>query len=326
LFLDKNGEPIKGAAPLEETAKLLSDITMYQRKGVLGDVTGLQKAAITSINAVLKSSSKVYKTKTMKDKGNIPNLFGMGDVQEPDGEYNIGMKAILDLSDKTYPPTNGATNVAGGSVKALAISDYISNYDKYKKMGMTEKEIRLNVFSSAQKVQRGEIQQSVDNLYRQKQSMTQGGMTYYSKSYIPQLGKELGFPLTVTSTYRPGDPGHHGKKEAVDVSMSEHSLKQKIAFYEKELANPAVKRMGSSDPKILNHFAGNPKLEDERGYDRQNGTNHVNHAHVTLTRGDSMVASAPASKYNFGSVKDAENAKLPKGTIVYIAGRKARIS
>lgn len=48
------------------------------------------------------------------------------------------------------------------------------------------------------------------------------------------------------------------------------------------LALPTVQAIGTSDPNILVHFKGNPKIVDERKYDRQHGTNHVNHAHVTL--------------------------------------------
>ncbi len=45
---------------------------------------------------------------------------------------------------------------------------------------------------------------------------------------------------------------------------------------------PNVQAIGTSDPNILTHFAGNRKIVDERKYDRQHGTNHVHHAHVTL--------------------------------------------
>lgn len=166
MFLDKNGEPIKGAAPLEESAKLLSDITKYQREGLLGDVTGLQKAVIASIDKNLSSTSKVYKTKKAANpiQGNVPNWLWGGQIEVPIDDYNAGLKAVIDMSDKAY----GDVNVAGDSVKALAVSDYIANYQKYKQMGMSDKDIRLNVFSSAQKVQRGQVQSTVDQLYRQK--------------------------------------------------------------------------------------------------------------------------------------------------------------
>lgn len=166
MFLDKNGEAIKGAAPLEDSAKLLSDITKYQRDGLLGDVTGLQKAVIASIDKNLSSGSKVYKTKKAANpiQGNVPNWLWGGQVEVPIDDYNTGLKSVIDMSDKAY----GDTNIAGDSVKALAVSDYIANYQKYKQMGMSDKDIRLNVFSSAQRVQRGQIQSSVDQLYKQK--------------------------------------------------------------------------------------------------------------------------------------------------------------
>jgi hypothetical protein len=64
--------------------------------------------------------------------------------------------------------------------------------------------------------------------------------------------------------------------------MSEHSAKNRIRIYEKLLNLSTVQAIGTSDPNILTHFAGNPKIVDERRYDRQHGTNHTNHAHVTL--------------------------------------------
>lgn len=166
LFLDDKGQAITGAAPLEETAKLLSDITRYQRDGVLGDVSGLQKAAIASIDKSLSANSKVYKTKKAKNpvQGNVPNWLWGGQIEIPIDDYNTGLKYIIDTSDKTYP----GNNISGSSVKALAVSDYISNYQHYKQMGMSDKDIRINVFSTAQKVQRGDVQASVDRYYQQK--------------------------------------------------------------------------------------------------------------------------------------------------------------
>ena len=72
--------------------------------------------------------------------------------------------------------------------------------------------------------------------------------------------------------------------------MSEHNRDNKIRIYEKLLALPTVQTIGTSDPIILTTFSEYlkprngmpPKLKDERSYDRQHGTNHIHHAHVTL--------------------------------------------
>lgn len=107
-------------------------------------------------------------------------------------------------------------------------------------------------------------------------------LTYFADNQIPTISKQLGIKLTVFSRYRNQQGSHHAEGRAADVSMSEHNIKNRIKIYEKLLALPTVQALGTSDPNILAHFAGNRKIVDERKYDRQHGTNHVNHVHVTL--------------------------------------------
>ena len=107
-------------------------------------------------------------------------------------------------------------------------------------------------------------------------------LTYFADTQIPTISKQLGFKLTVTSRYRNQQGSHHAEGRAADVSMSELNRDKRIRAYEKLLALPNVEKIGTSDKAILTHFAGNTKIQDERRYDRQHGTNHENHAHVTL--------------------------------------------
>ena len=107
-------------------------------------------------------------------------------------------------------------------------------------------------------------------------------LTYFADNQIPTIGNNLGLKLTVTSRYRNQAGSYHAQGRAADVSMSEHNAKNRIRIYERLLALPTVQAIGTSDPTILAHFSGNRKIVDERQYDRQHGTNHVNHAHVTL--------------------------------------------
>lgn len=107
-------------------------------------------------------------------------------------------------------------------------------------------------------------------------------LTYFADNQIPTIGNNLGLKLTVTSRYRNQAGSYHSQGRAADVSMSEHNAKNRIRIYERLLALPTVQAIGTSDPTILAHFSGNRKIVDERQYDRQHGTNHVNHAHVTL--------------------------------------------
>ncbi len=107
-------------------------------------------------------------------------------------------------------------------------------------------------------------------------------LTYFADNQIPTLSKQLGLKLTVTSRWRNQAGSYHSVGRAADISMSEHSVQNRIKIYQKLLALPNVQAIGTSDPNILTHFAGNRKIVDERKYDRQHGTNHVHHAHVTL--------------------------------------------
>ena len=115
-------------------------------------------------------------------------------------------------------------------------------------------------------------------------------LTYYADKYLPQLSNELGVKFTIVpgGRYRASNGvyvSHHTSGEAADVSMSEHTVNTRLRFIETQLQNPQVKKIGTSDPNILAKYGTNPKIEDERKFDKQHGTNHVNHAHITLNVG-----------------------------------------
>lgn len=107
-------------------------------------------------------------------------------------------------------------------------------------------------------------------------------LTYFADNQIPTIGNQLGLNLTITSRYRNQAGSHHSEGRAADLSMSEHSAKDRIRIYEQLLKLPTIHAIGTSDPTIIAYFNGNKKIVDERLYDKQHGTNHVNHAHITL--------------------------------------------
>lgn len=149
---------------------------------------------------------------------------------------------------------------------------------------------RLNMKAQEKKTQ---AQQNIDSYksnavtmrniaYTTAKPNEQKILTYFADNQIPTISKQLNMKLTVTSRYRNQAGSKHAEGRAADVSMSEHGTKNRIKIYEKLLSLSTVQYVGTSDPNILAHFKGNPKLIDERAYDRQHGTNHVNHAHITL--------------------------------------------
>lgn len=163
-----------------------------------------------------------------------------------------------------------------------------SDEEKYK--------IILKRASQEQQKQKSEAETIIDrysntsSLMRNISSVTakpneQKVLTYFADTQVPQISNELGFKLTVTSRYRKPNgkyASHHSEGRAADISMSELSAKNRIRAYEKILQLPNVYKVGTSDAAILAHFSGNNKIVDERDFDKKHGTNHVNHAHITL--------------------------------------------
>ena len=116
-------------------------------------------------------------------------------------------------------------------------------------------------------------------------------LTYYADVRIPQISRELGIPLQVTSRYRAGDNGGHGKGRKCDVGMASLNISQRLRVFERMLSDPAVASIGTSDPILLKRFNNppNPKIRDLREYDinyrksHPNTTmNHVNHIDISF--------------------------------------------
>lgn len=133
------------------------------------------------------------------------------------------------------------------------------------------------------------IYQSV-NSTRPKKGETKV-LTYYADVRIPQISRELGIPLQVTSRYRAGDSGGHGKGRKCDVGMAALNIAQRQLVFENMLADPAVASIGTSDPALLKKYNNprNPKIRDLREYDANykkahpNTTmNHVNHIDISF--------------------------------------------
>lgn len=116
-------------------------------------------------------------------------------------------------------------------------------------------------------------------------------LTYYADVKLPQISREIGIPLQVTSRYRKGDSGGHGKGRKCDVGMAALNNSQRQAVFERILSDPAVQSIGTSDQILLKRFNNppNPKIRDLREYDANykkshpNTTmNHVNHIDISF--------------------------------------------
>lgn len=116
-------------------------------------------------------------------------------------------------------------------------------------------------------------------------------LTYYADTRIPQISREIGIPLKVTSRYRAGDAGGHGKGRKCDVGMAELNVAQRCKVFEKMLSEPAIASIGTSDPVLLKRYnsPANPKIRDLRSYDAnykkthpKENMNHVNHIDISF--------------------------------------------
>ena len=179
-----------------------------------------------------------------------------------------------------------------------------SDEEKYK--------IINNRLNQEVQTQKSQAQQKISNYsynattmrniaYTKAKPHEQKVLTYFADTQIPTISTKLGFKLTVTSRYRNQPGSHHAEGRAADISTSELTREQKIRAHEEVLALPNVVKIGTSDPDVLSHFAGNTKIKDERNYDRQHGTNHKNHSHVTL------INANPAKPNSNNGTKSSNN-------------------
>lgn len=126
--------------------------------------------------------------------------------------------------------------------------------------------------------------QSRINSTMQKTGETKS-LTYMADVETPRIAKDLDLKITVTSRYRQPNgryKSHHSSGTSMDVSMSEHSKEDRLRIVGEYLKRPNVKAIGTSDPELIKKYGKDKKIKDERNFDSQFGTNHVNHIHITL--------------------------------------------
>lgn len=93
---------------------------------------------------------------------------------------------------------------------------------------------------------------------------------------IQQLARSSKVPFSVTSTYRPGDPGYHGKRNAVDFTGTTANMR-KLAAY-----------LYQYSPYLLELIHSNGAYFVKNGtrgfhYDAAIVSQHYNHVHCAAT-------------------------------------------
>lgn len=102
---------------------------------------------------------------------------------------------------------------------------------------------------------------------------------------LEALARSSGVPFTVTSTYRPGDPGYHGKHNAVDMASTPDNMRR-LAAYLYQYSTYELELIHSGGP---GYYVKNGK----RGYTYPAAiiSQHRTHVHLASTRSAMRAAS-----------------------------------
>ena len=113
-------------------------------------------------------------------------------------------------------------------------------------------------------------------------------LTNFEERTIPDLEKETGVKMKITSTYRSSGKYGHEKGLKADVFPQNPTKENIIKSAEYLLASPDVEVVFTSNPYVLARFKGHSKLQDATKYDnspeaKKGKINHVTHFDIKLT-------------------------------------------
>ncbi len=268
----------------EKIDKVLKDMGMLGGK-VLNKNT--EKTAYSEIRALVKEYEIRHGQK-------------MNDSQLEELVKSLGYK---DPATKTFTYKELEKGMAEKVGFVKAVTNDMAYFEKVHKRQPSQEERHKIIYNRANDLVQDKNKEAVNNINNNLQAIQPKygetkELTYYADYYLPQLSSEIGAKLTIVEGGRYRKPNgkyssYHEKGEAADISMSEHGLDTKLKIVQSQLNNPLVKAIGTSDPFILNHFKGNTKLVNEQSFDKQQGTNHVNHIHVTLNTKSNQNTAKP---------------------------------
>lgn len=115
---------------------------------------------------------------------------------------------------------------------------------------------------------------------------------------IEALARSSGVSFSVTSGYRPGDPGYHGSQNAEDLASSTENMAQLAAYlyqyspYLLELIHSDQNQSGGG------WFVKNGERVNANYYGAKTVSEHYNHVHVATTPSALQAASMGAMVIN----------------------------
>lgn len=193
---------------------------------------------------------------------------------------------------------------AVGEVQERVARNYVNFKAKNKREPEPEEMFTMvqKVYNDVGRENKARVQQSVNNktqIYKninsaqiKKVGYTKA-LTYFEDSVIPQLERDTGVKMKITSSYRDttrnksvgGASGSlHTKGMALDI-FPENPTKENIQkTTEWLLTHPAVESILCNNPNVV-RYQGNKKLLYKQAvdYEKKNGITHTNHFHITLT-------------------------------------------
>lgn len=113
-------------------------------------------------------------------------------------------------------------------------------------------------------------------------------LTNFEEHTIPNLERDTGVKMSITSTYRPtGKYGHQNGLKA-DVFPSNPTKDNILKSAEYLISSPDVAVVFTSNPYVLARYGTNKKVHDARKYDsspeaKKAGINHITHFDITLS-------------------------------------------
>lgn len=194
-----------------------------------------------------------------------------------------GYGAAKDYIDKVLPP----------ELRAEAIREVFYDTSERDTSKMDKSTLNQFYYNSAIKAV-----EKINNKNRNQAIKVKHGetkeLTYFVDSKLPQISKKLGVKLTVTDRYAKRKwTSEHTQGRAFDVSMSEHSTRNREKIVKALLDDPAIKFVSTSDPALLKKYKSTygTKLRDFTSTDKKLGTNHQNHIHITVNTGNTKTAN-----------------------------------
>ena len=114
-------------------------------------------------------------------------------------------------------------------------------------------------------------------------------LTNFEEKTIPNLERDTGVKMNITSTYRASGKYGHEKGMKADVFPANPTKENILKSAEYLIASPDVEVVFTSNPYVLARYGSNSKVKDARKYDaspeaKKAGINHVTHFDITLTK------------------------------------------